>query len=391
MSYRFPIFAVTFLLNRSMKKLSLLVFSVVLAAIAVSCTKENTSGNTPAGINIEVGENTLLILNQGAYPAGSTLDLMDISTLNYCSDFFGKVNPDVPQGLGNTGNDMAIVNGKLWVAMNASNQIAILDMPSGKLEKVLGVDSPRYMVSDGHYVYVSSYGGAVWGGPAVQGRIYKIEYISPAHTISLENMAVGYQPEGVALLDGKIYVANSGGFNQEKDNTISVLKIAPDKTMKLDGTLEMPVHNLNRLFAAGGKLWLSTYDTYAADYSSIIESSSLGYVTADGTYTAIPDVKPSIITCVNNTIFAADGNKLWKIGARDATVESITLSDTAGQPFTFSNHYPYGIIINPKGGEIYIADASFTGNSTLHCFESYGVHKWKQTTGIGTGPLLMWR
>ena len=374
-----------------MKKLSLLVFSVVLAAIAVSCTKENTSGNTPAGIDIEVGEsNTLFIMNQGAYPAGSTLDVMDILHCTYTPDFFGKVNPDVPQGLGNTGNDMVIVNGKLWVAMNASNQIAILDLPSGKLEKILDVVSPRYMVSDGKAVYVSSYGTAVWGGPAVKGGIYKIDYISPRHTISLQCMTIGYQPEGVAILDGKIYVANSGGFNEEKDNTISVLKLAPDQTMRLESTLEMPVHNLNRLFSAGGKLWLSTYDTYAADYS-ITESSSLGYVTADGTYTAVPNVKPSIITYVGSTLFAADGNKLWKIAAEDATVEEITLTDSAGQPFTFSNYYPYGILVNPKSGEIYIADASFTGNSTLHCFESYGVHKWEQTTGIGTGPLLMWR
>ena len=371
-----------------MKKLSLLVFSVVLAAIAVSCTKENTSGNTPAGIDIEVGE-TLFVLNQGAFPSSSTLDVLNLKNNTYQADFFGKVNPDVAQGLGNTGNDMAIVNGKLWVAMNASNQIAVLDLPGGKLEKFLDVASPRYIISDGESVYVSSYGAAVWGGPAVKGRIYKITYASPDKTISQESISVGYQPEGVAILDGKIYVANSGGYNEEKDNTISVVEIAPDKTMRLSTTLAMPVHNLNRLFAAGGKLWLSTYDTYGADYS-ITEAASLGSVAAGCVYTAIPNVAPALITCVNDVIYAASGNQLWKISATDSSVTPLQLTGKDGEPFVFANYYPYGIAVHPESGDVYIADASFKGNSTLHCFGPDGKHKWEQTTGVGTGPLLVY-
>ena len=370
-----------------MKKLSLLVFSMVLTAIAVSCTKENTSGNTPAGID-GVGE-TLFILNQGAFPSSSTLDALNLKDNTYQADFFGKVNPDVTQGLGNSGNDMAIVNGKLWIAMNASNQIAVLDLPGGKLEKYLDVASPRYIITDGEFVYVSSYGAAVWGGPAVKGSVYQISYTSPDKTVSLTQLAVGYQPEGVAILDGKVYVANSGGYNEEKDNTISVISIAPDHSMRNDGTLEMPVHNLNRLFTAGGKLWLSTYDTYAADYS-ITETASLGSVTADGTYTAIPNVVPALITCVGSVIYAANGYNLWKISATDSAVTPLQLTDKDGQPFAFANFYPYGIAVHPVSGDIYIADASFTGNSTLHCFGPDGKHKWEQTTGIGTGPLLVY-
>ena len=56
-----------------MKKLSLLVFSVVLAAIVAGCTKENASEITGfTGIEVEVGENNgssrLFILNEGAFP-----------------------------------------------------------------------------------------------------------------------------------------------------------------------------------------------------------------------------------------------------------------------------------------------------------------------------------
>lgn len=370
-----------------MKKTTLLVFSMVLAAIAVSCTKENTSGNNdPAGINHEVGE-TLFVLNQGAYPNLSTLDVLDLSTNTYTADFFGNANPTVDQGIGNGGNDMAIVGGKLWVAMTESNQIAVLDPATGKKELFLEVAKPRYIIQEGDFAYVTSYGAAVWGGDPAKGLIYRITYTDPATTYTKESTPVGYQPEGLAFLNGKLYVANSGGFNETKDNTLSVLD--PGNVLRVTGTLEMPVHNLNRLFSAGGKLWLSTYDTYAADYS-ITETATLGSVTADGTYTAIPNVKPDLITCLDNTVYAASGNQLWKISATDSSVTPMQLTDKDGQPFTFTNFYPYGIAVHPVSGDIFIADASFTGDSTLHCFDAQGKHKWERTTGVGTGPMLVW-
>ena len=51
--------------------------------------------------------------------------------------------------------------------------------------------------------------------------------------------------------------------------------------------------------------------------------------------------------------------------------------------------YPYGILVNPDNGDIYICDASFTGGSKLHCFDSKLKHKWTVDTGVGTGHLLL--
>ena len=127
-----------------MKKIALLVFSTVLAA-AASCTKVNASEVTFAGIEVEVGEQSssfskLYILNEGAFPGASTLDLLDFNKKKYYTDIFAQANPEVAQGIGNTGNDMALVDGELWVLLNASNQVAVLHLPDAKLERVLEVD-----------------------------------------------------------------------------------------------------------------------------------------------------------------------------------------------------------------------------------------------------------
>jgi hypothetical protein len=154
-----------------MKKIALLVFSAVLVAIA-SCTKENAPEVPFAGIDVEVGEqsgsfNKLYILNEGNFPGASTLDLLDFKNKKYCADIFAQANPEVVQGIGNTANDMAVVDGKLWVALNASNQVAVLQLPSAKLEHVIDVESPRYIADDGQYVYVTSYASAVYQGEKI--------------------------------------------------------------------------------------------------------------------------------------------------------------------------------------------------------------------------------
>lgn len=366
-----------------MKKLSLLVFSMVLAAIAVSCTKENASGNLPAGIDIEVGENnTLFIMNQGAWPAGSSLDVKNLSTGAFQADWFAKANPSVTQGLGNTGNDMAVIGGKLWVLMNGSNTIAIIDPTTGKLERTLEVDSPRYIIKKGNYAYVSSYGAAVNGSVyGVNGKVYRID----ASSYEMKTVEVGYQPEGVTTLGDKLYVANSGGYQTEQDNRISVIDLS---TFTVSGTLDLPVKNLNRLFSASGKLWVTTYDCYASDWITITAPASLGSVTAEGEYKAVPDITVGMVTLSKDRIYMVGYDGLTLISTADASISRITLLDKDGNAFPFS--YPYGIAVNSATGDVYVSDASFISDSSVVCFASDGSFKWSQTTGVGSGPLLVY-
>ena len=375
-----------------MQHKTLLVFSMVLMAVAMGCTKENTSGDS-AGIKYEVGENTsLFILNQGNFPATSTLDVLDLSTGKYYADIFGYANPAVVQGLGNTGNDMALIGDQLWVLMNASNQIAIINPKTGELIRFLQVDCPRYIIHEGEYAYVTSYGAAVvnYDGYAstpatnVRGRVYRIHTSSFVTTI----LEVGYQPEGLAILDGKLYVANSGGFQAEPDNTISVIDLG---SYSLSKTLTMPVRNLNRLFAAGGKLWLSTYDIWEYNTVSkqyeIAVSASLGSVNSNGTYTLVPNVHPAVIACQGNSLISGDYSQIWKVSVGDGSATPLTLQGDAFPGFT--NYYPYGLAIHPENGNFFVADASFTGDSKVYAFNAFGNCLWNLTSGIGTGPMLV--
>ncbi|MBQ3765117.1 MAG: hypothetical protein II874_00055 [Bacteroidales bacterium] len=382
-----------------MKQSPLLVFSMVLVAIAAGCTKENASEYTFAGIEVEVGENNgsfskLYVLNEGAFPGASTLDLLDFRHKTYCTDIFAQANPEVVQGIGNTGNDLAIVNGRLWVLMNASNQVAVLHLPDAKLERVLDVESPRFITQDDGYAYITSYAGAVYQGDPVPGKVYRID----SRTFESSFVEVGYQPEGLAVLGGKLYVANSGGYNWTHDNRISVIDLATFNDVKV---IETPVTNLFQLCAASSSIWVSSYgeSTWSQDaggnwIQSVSAPQSLTAVKPNGTCKILEGVHADKMTVSGKTVYCF-GNDAEMTGGYDICLYKVNTETGTFQKTRFADSdlscigYAYGILVNPDNGDIYICDANFTGGSKLHCFDSALKHKWTVDTGVGTGHLLL--
>jgi len=383
-----------------MRKFTLLVFSAALAAMAVSCTKENASEIlTFAGIEVEVGDQNssgkLLILNEGPFPGMSTLDLLDFKTHTYYADVFGQANPDVVQGLGNTGNDMALIGGRLWVLMNASNQVAVLDFPSCKLYKTLEVESPRHIVADGNYAYITSFGAAVYGGDPALGKVYRVNTADFTST----SVEVGYQPEGLAVCGGKLYVANSGGYNFVPDNRLSVIDLG---SFTVSAQHEMPAANLNLMEVAQDKLWVNTYGvsswTQDADGNWIQNMSDpmslMAIEPSTAKATVIKDVHADKMTLCGDFLYAFGNDAemnggydicLYKVDTRNA---SVTKTSFAGSDLSRIG-YAYGLLVNPDNGDLYICDASFTAGSKLHCFDASLHYKWSVDTGVGTGHLLI--
>ena len=83
----------------------------------------------------------------------------------------------------------------------------------------------RYIAFDGGYAYVSSYAGAVEFDPE-----YRRGYVAKIDTVTMQvvdTCGVGYQPEEMAVVDGRLYVANSGGYMApDYDLTVSVIDLA---------------------------------------------------------------------------------------------------------------------------------------------------------------------
>ena len=386
-----------------MKKCALLVFSMVVLAVAAGCQKSETTSRDAdlAGVNVAVGEKglfaKLFVLNEGNFQKNnSTLDFFRFSDGNYVSDAFGSMNPAVVQGIGDTGNDLALNEGKLWLVMNGSGYVHVLDAFDETLIASIAVPDPRYIAFDKSYAYVTSYAGAIYGGDEVKGKVYRISLSTYKVDGEVE---VGCQPEGVAVSGNKLYVANSGGYNYIHENTVSVIDLSSFKVSSSVTTAS----NLHYMASDGqGAVYVSSYgeSTWSQDadgnwIQSMSEPMGL-YKISGASSSQVKDVHVSCMTmCSDGYIYAIGNaeeltggysNMLYKVSVKDGSVTSKAISGTDAAKVG----NPYGICVAPGTGDIYIADADYTGPGKVWCFTKDLKEKWSSVAGMLPAHMVLY-
>ena len=386
-----------------MKKCALLVFSMVVLAVAAGCQKSETTSRDAdlAGVNVAVGEKglfaKLFVLNEGNFQKNnSTLDFFRFSDGNYVSDAFGSMNPTVVQGLGDTGNYLALLDDKLWLVMNGSGYVHVLDAFDETLIASIAVPDPRYIAFDKSYAYVSSYAGAIYGGDEVKGKVYRISLSTYKVDGEVE---VGCQPEGIAVSGNKLYVANSGGYNYIHENTVSVIDLSSFKVSSSVTTAS----NLHYMASDGqGAVYVSSYgeSTWSQDadgnwIQSMSEPMGL-YKISGASSSQVKDVHVSCMTmCSDGYIYAIGNaeeltggysNMLYKVSVKDGSVTSKAISGTDAAKVG----NPYGICVAPGTGDIYIADADYTGPGKVWCFTKDLKEKWSAVAGMLPAHMVLY-
>ena len=386
-----------------MKKCALLVFSMVVLAVAAGCQKSETTSRDAdlAGVNVAVGEKglfaKLFVLNEGNFQKNnSTLDFFRFSDGNYVSDAFGSMNPAVVQGIGDTGNDLALNGDKLWLVMNGSGYVHVLNAFDETLIASIAVPDPRYIAFDKSYAYVSSYAGAIYGGDEVKGKVYRISLSTYKVDGEVE---VGCQPEGIAVSGNKLYVANSGGYNYIHENTVSVIDLSSFKVSSSVTTAS----NLHYMASDGqGAVYVSSYgeSTWSQDadgnwIQSMSEPMGL-YKISGASSSQVKDVHVSCMTmCSDGYIYAIGNaeeltggysNMLYKVSVKDGSVTSKAISGTDASKVG----NPYGICVAPGTGDIYIADADYTGPGKVWCFTKDLKEKWSAVAGMLPAHMVLY-
>ena len=161
----------------------------------------------------------------------ATIDYFDYTTGYYTRDIFSERNPTIVKELGDVGNDIKIYGNKVYAVINCSNYIEVFDVHTAIHVKEIRVPNCRYMAFNGGKAYISSYSGPVEINPnAEKGFVAEIDTVTLELTRKVE---VGYQPDEIAVYDGKLYVANSGGYRVPNyDRTVSVIDLETFKEIK---------------------------------------------------------------------------------------------------------------------------------------------------------------
>ena len=322
------------------------------------------------------------LLNEGNMGSNKcTLDFYDYATGIYSKNIFPERNPEIVQELGDVGNDMAIYGSRLWVVVNCSNLVEVIDVRTGWHIEQISIPNCRSISFKDNYAYVSSYAGPVEIDPNS-----RLGYVAKIDTSSLEiidTCTVGYQPEEMAIVGDYLYVANSGGYRvPDYDNTVSVIDLHIFREIQ---KIEV-APNLHRMEAdAYGNIWVSSrgdyYDIPSMTFVINSENNSISDVLDLLACTDMTLCGDSLYVYSNTWNYFTQSNDINYAIVDVKTHQVVTRNFiTDGTEQQFQN--PYGIAVNPNNHDIFITDArDYVTPGKIYCFSPDGKLKWQANTG----------
>lgn len=310
----------------------------------------------------------------------ATIDYFDYITGYYTRDIFSERNPTIVKELGDVGNDIKIYGNKVYAVINCSNYIEVFDVHTAIHVKEIRVPNCRYMAFNGGKAYISSYSGPVEINPnAEKGFVAEIDTVTLELTRKVE---VGYQPDEIAVYDGKLYVANSGGYRVPNyDRTVSVIDLETFKEIK---KIDVGI-NLHRIkIDKRGYLYVSSrgdyYDTPPNLY--VIDTRTEKVVKETGIPVSDMWLDDDLLYYYSVAYNKYTGGNEITYGILDTrTMEQISdkvITDGTDRDILI----PYGIAVNPETKEIFISDAqNYVVTGYVYCYSPEGKLKWRTEGG----------
>ena len=328
----------------------------------------------------------MYLLNEGNMGSNKcTLDYLDLSdsTIHYYRNIFAERNPSEVKELGDVGNDIQIYGSRLWLVINCSNKVEVCRAKDAvKIGKV-NIPNCRYVTFDGGYAYVSSYVGSVsTGSNAPRGMVYKVDTLTLQ---KVDSVVVGYQPEEMVACRGKLYVANSGGYNfPNYDSTISVVDL---KTMREERQIDVALNLHHLRLDQHGQLWVSS----RGDYNSL--PANLFYLAPDAS--GQMQVAGAMNVEVSDMCLVGDSLYYYGVGYNEATKQNtrsfgivnvhqhqVVTQSLSDAPELQKMRMPYGIMVHPTNRDFYLMDAkNYVSSGELLHFHADGRFDYKVRTG----------
>lgn len=342
-------------------------------------------------------ETYLQVYSTGAYVVNSgnmgskiesSLTAIDYASSTATQNVFKAANG---RSLGDTANDGIVYGNKIYLAVDQSNTIEVIDKKTKRSIKQIKTTDllgnaegvhPRHIIADGGKVYFTTYGGYV---AAVDTTDFALQ----------KKWKVGNYPEGLVFGNGNLYVANSnyaaGGGN------ISCINLSNDnvETKNIEG-----VNNPTSIYYASNVLYVLDNPVYgpAPDYAATGENALRAVSFAEGTSQKVADgnyavcVTPGATTRMNvvrpyffvlNAPFGGTPS-VSVLAAGSMQAQTMTLSE---MPVS-----PCGIFVDPLNGHIFVLSyrlgdkgyPDYSGNGYVVEYDRAGQKQHEYETGVGS-------
>lgn len=355
---------------------------MLTATLLAACSLEPADSELPVAPTQT--DDRIVVLCQGLWGLdNSTLSYIDGGTVT--NGWFKKNNPGMH--LGDTGNDILQVNDTLIaISVNWSNIIQYIYPDGRAIAATEDIPNNRRLATDRRgYLYCTSY--------ADNGYVAKIDIRTKQ---IVDTCHVGYEPEGVAYYDGRLFVANTGGYGGQAghkyESTVSVVDAA---TMCEIRRIDTGCINLfGDMTCCGQFLCInSAGDSYDVAPKAVVMNM------ADEEFRVFDF--PATYSCAYGNRFYLIGSSFsYVTGAYTLTTHTIGLpslevadglaSYAAAAPEILKMQAPYGIFISPYSAHLYVTDArGYATNGRLYEFSPTGELIGRYPLeGINPGKLL---
>ncbi len=348
------------------------LFSITAIMLILSSCKKDKPEQDLVSATLSNG---MLVLCEGLFQQNNS----SVSWVNFTNSAVANslFENRVGRQLGDTGNDMKRYGNKIYIVVNASSTIEVLDAITFKtiqqIDMVNGgvAKQPRSIVFNGSFAYVTCYDGFV-------------DVIDTSALTVTQRIPVGANPEGMAIANNKLYVANSGGLNfPNVDSTLSVI----DLSSNIELSKIVIGQNPSSVIAdAQGEIYVINRGDYGAIPSSISRIDSQN------------DVVLSTLAINATHIVPMNSNFLIANYDYNSSVSNVLLFDPLSETVINSNFIAttgistlYGIQYDSFRNQIYLMDAmSFTNTGYVKSYTSTGSLVENYHVGLNPNKIIFY-
>lgn len=365
------------------------VWVMLLSLFFAACSDENGEENVIPKREV-IGEN-LIICNEGNWQSDNgQLSYYDGTAGVLTNKWFLQVNGSK---LGDTPNDIIQVNDTLIaIAVNWSNIIQYIHPDGTACGATENVPNNRRMCADGNYLYITSYAHKCGNQTFEKGYVAKIDVKTKQVVATCE---VGWEPEGVRLYEGKLYVANTGGYAFSENHAYeTTVQVVDAETMKSVKTIDTGCINLyGEMSQAGQYLCINS----CGDYYNVKPKTVIVDCKTD-------EVKTFDFPCTYNTtdgkLFYTVGSEFsYNTGAYVYQIKTINPETKEVKDGIFNETItqkikeitsPYELYISPYTQNVYFTDAgSYASAGYLYGYTKEGEELFvKQKVYINPAHIL---
>lgn len=365
------------------------VWVMLLSLFFAACSDENGEENVIPKREV-IGEN-LIICNEGNWQSDNgQLSYYDGTAGVLTNKWFRQVNGSK---LGDTPNDIIQVNDTLIaIAVNWSNIIQYIHPDGTACGATENVPNNRRMCADGNYLYITSYAHKCGNQTFEKGYVAKIDVKTKQVVATCE---VGWEPEGVRLYEGKLYVANTGGYAFSENHAYeTTVQVVDAETMKSVKTIDTGCINLyGEMSQAGQYLCINS----CGDYYNVKPKTVIVDCKTD-------EVKTFDFPCTYNTtdgkLFYTVGSEFsYNTGAYVYQIKTINPETKEVKDGIFNETItqkikeitsPYELYISPYTQNVYFTDAgSYASAGYLYGYTKEGEELFvKQKVYINPAHIL---